>query len=134
MDPGTWGPYAWKTLHAIAAHCDTANERDIFVKYVESLKDALPCKTCRAHMTEYLKDHPIPVDSFFRYTVDFHNAVNRRLNKDILSEDEARKNFAVSCNQGCEAQSLDTKGAAVFYGVMILSLFALVLFAKKYIA
>lgn len=134
MDPGVWGPYAWKTLHAIASHCDTTQERDVFVRYMTGLQDALPCKSCRLHATEYITTHPIPESSFFAYTVAFHNAVNERLGKPKVSEDDARKQFAYGCNQSCHQEALDTKGAAVFYGVLILSLFALVLFAKRYIA
>ena len=133
MDPGVWGPYAWKTLHAIASHCDTTQERDVFVRYMTSLQDALPCKSCRLHAADYVQAHPIPEAAFFDYTVDFHNAVNARLGKALVTAEDARKQFGMSCNQSCN-EPLDTKGAVFFYGVLILSLFALVLFSKRFIA
>lgn len=55
----------------------------------------LPCNDCRQHASRYLSQNPPEnylglVDGLFIYTIKFHNFVNERLGKPILSEEEAK--------------------------------------------
>ncbi len=80
MDTKYWGPSGWKLLHLIA-EADTVQGRKINRPFWESLPYVLPCKFCRASLTEYYQVHPIPAEpkemSKWLYTI--HNCVNEKL-------------------------------------------------------
>ena len=131
MDPSSWGPYAWKTLHSIAAHSDAQNEISSFKLYAHSLADSLPCNTCRQHMKEYLKSHPIPDKNCFEWTVTFHNNVNKRLGKPELNIEEAKLNYNKNiCTSACNEEN-DTQGALVLYLIIFLSGVLIFMFIKN---
>ena len=52
----------------------------------------LPCPQCRSHMSEYLQQNENNIEfavnqgglAVFKWTFDFHNDVNRRLNTKIF--------------------------------------------------
>ncbi len=80
MDTKYWGPSGWKLLHLIA-EADTLGGRKINRTFWESLPYVLPCKFCRASLTEYYEAHPIPTQPAdmgeWLYTI--HNCVNDKL-------------------------------------------------------
>jgi hypothetical protein len=63
MDTRFWGPGAWRLLHTITfAEVGPQAQRRLF----ELLPYVLPCKYCRASLTDYYEKEPLP---------DFENAV-----------------------------------------------------------
>ena len=94
IPPETWGPFFWHTIHIVAlgyptvptyAHKKAARE------FYESLTILIPCPICRVHFTEHLAKHPITPhldrrSDLFRWTILFHNEVNKSLNKPVLTE------------------------------------------------
>ncbi len=100
-DPKYIGPGEWNRLHSKSFKATTHNEQLKFIEYVKEVRDTFPCPVCKNHFTEYLKNHPIEeylnvyVDvngekkqlGLFVWTWKFHNAVNARLNKPIMSWD-----------------------------------------------
>ena len=97
INPNTWGPLFWGTLHITAlgypknpTYSDKKAAKDFF----ESLQFLLPCQVCRGHYKEHLKKYPIMPhldrrDDLFKYTVMFHNEVNATLGKPRMTEIEA---------------------------------------------
>lgn len=87
-DPRYWGPGAWYSIHLSAYN----NIKD-FPAYLKLMCNNLPCQTCRQHAIQYLLDHPIDnfIDNldYFKYTVHFHNHVNKSNGKNIMSIDDA---------------------------------------------
>lgn len=96
-DPLIIGPGIWLTIHITAKKAGEGTyEKQAFVSYMKSLRESFPCLTCRSHIEEYMKTHPF--DPFwsitdpttgrdiglFMWAWNFHNAVNRRLNKPIV--------------------------------------------------
>ncbi len=77
MDTRFWGPSGWRLLHLIAASPSAAKNKEFW----ESLPFVLPCKFCRASLTEYYTKHPIPtvVKEFPRWLYTIHNCVNAKL-------------------------------------------------------
>lgn len=71
----------WEKLHkiAMAGLLDDA--------YLDRLFKSLPCGDCSTSATAYRKAHPLPDDKslHFRWTADFHNSVNVKLGKPIVS-------------------------------------------------
>ena len=91
------GPGVWTTIHLLAANIESSVDRKMFEGFMEGLRAKFPCEKCRTHMNEYMKAYPVGktfrssnLESTFEWTVDFHNAVNRRLRKPAMSMDEAR--------------------------------------------
>tara|TARA_B100000795_G_scaffold261382_1_gene238110 strand:- start:406 stop:879 length:474 start_codon:yes stop_codon:yes gene_type:complete len=58
----------------------------------------LPCKTCKDHYSLYFKRFPINKiktnEDLYRWTVDLHNDVNKRLNKGYVSYDKYRYTYS----------------------------------------
>jgi len=93
-DPNYWGPALWTTLHTMTfdyPEQPTAAEQAQYRDFFQSLKYVLPCGVCRQHYGQALEQsHPLEPalqsrQTLTRWLVDFHNAVNRRLNKPTVS-------------------------------------------------
>jgi hypothetical protein len=98
--PYVFGPPVWFTLHNAASHYP----EEASPIYAEKMKNIIlsiplliPCKTCKLHATayiedikDYLPDICASRKNLFNFFVDFHNFVNKRLDKPIISYDEAK--------------------------------------------
>lgn len=103
MDPNVWGKHMWASIHFVAlAYPDVPTETDknTFHAFYTNLYKVLPCNTCREHLKETLDNqHPLHAnflknkESLFKWTVDLHNIVNKRLKKKVLTLDEAFNTF-----------------------------------------
>ncbi len=97
LPPSVWGPFFWHTIHITAlsypakptyAHKRAAKE------FFESLVHLIPCPKCREHYSTHLQKNPISPhldrrEDLFRWTVNLHNAVNKSLDKPIVTEKES---------------------------------------------
>jgi len=98
LSPNIWGPAAWRHLHAVSfGYPLNPSERDkaVAFAFVVGFAHTLPCMKCRTHFIETIrsdverKDETFhDKDSFTRATVAWHNAVNERLGKPIVSYEE----------------------------------------------
>lgn len=82
MDTRFWGPGAWKLLHTITYHSEAPLE-DIR-EFLSILPYVLPCKFCRASLTDYYEKEPLTFTNrrelqHWMYRV--HNHVNGKLRK-----------------------------------------------------
>ncbi len=92
-----WGPFGWLCLHNRKLSADALdNER-----WLKAFEVAIPCnmapKNCQKHFREYLSQHPAEMSSqeaWFKWGVDFHNAVNQRTGKLQMPLEEAAKLYA----------------------------------------
>lgn len=91
-----WGRAAWTWLHVVAMNYPeepSAKERAAMRDFLESFTLHIPCLACQRHFVRLTRaeresaDHPIYAsrDAFARATVEWHNAVNRRLKKPEVS-------------------------------------------------
>ena len=88
--PELWGPAMWLMIHLVA-HSSPGNVH-IFQRMMTALARAIPCETCKTHLSDYLRQHPIRNNNnIFQWSVDLHNAVNERLGKDVVSLEEATR-------------------------------------------
>lgn len=84
MDTRFWGPSGWRLLH-LGAHAADVDPslRAPFKALLTLLPYALPCKYCRASLTEYLSEMPPPSSSalwaWSRFLHGLHNCVNAKL-------------------------------------------------------
>ena len=98
-----YGPGYWDVIHRMAASlCGVSG---LTLAQVNETVDAclaimkrFPCSVCRGHIEEYLEANPIDKKcltkygmdcSFFRWTWRYHNVVNHRKGKPLMTYDEA---------------------------------------------
>ena len=83
MDPKIWGPSAWLFLHTITFNYPnnpTKEDKENIHKFFDSLKYTIPCRTCKEHYKDNLKNIPIKLDSkddLIEWLFDIHNSVNK---------------------------------------------------------
>jgi len=96
MDTRFWGPSGWKLLHLISFDY-TYSEKNahLYAKFFECLPYILPCKFCRASLTDYYRKHPYKLNDnsdekmnpdldLKKWMYTIHNCVNDKLRKQDL--------------------------------------------------
>jgi hypothetical protein len=83
-----WGPGLWTFIHMIALNVrlhPTPQEKQGYEHFFKSLRQVLPCGTCRREYTKMTRYIPLNVfanrATAFAWTVRLHHAVSRRLKK-----------------------------------------------------
>ena len=126
-NPYQWGPHVWATLHTLALKADatkSAMEEELaFKTLVMSLQTLLPCDSCKDHLNDYVSGNPIE-GSKFEWTINLHNAVNQRLNRPVISLDQAYEQWTSStCSYSCSNAPLKKQGSTAFTGLSLCGLF-----------
>ena len=93
MDTRFWGPSGWKMLHLITFDYEYSPTNAItYAQFFESLPYILPCKFCRASLTDYYREYPFcthvnldPALDLKRWMYNIHNCVNAKLRKQGLN-------------------------------------------------
>ena len=103
-DPKVWGPSFWFTLHNGASKypisaSPIAQER--MKGFILGIPEMLPCAACKVHATNYIEKNMDNLDeivsgreSLFKFFNHFHNMVNKRYNKPIVSVEEGHKKYS----------------------------------------
>jgi hypothetical protein len=100
MDTRYWGPSGWQLLHLIAA-------RGASKSFWNTLPFILPCKFCRASLSEYYSELPIPNTNQDKWLYKIHNKVNDKLRsqgqniKPEPSLKEVLDHYNTLLEQGC---------------------------------
>ena len=103
-DPTVFGPAVWFTLHNGSAHLPS-DLSPVSLARIKMFIDGIPdmlvvCPSCAEHARNYIETHRHIInamkggDDVFKFYVDFHNFVNERLGKGIMSYDAARKLYS----------------------------------------
>jgi hypothetical protein len=126
-DPKYIGPGTWNIMHRYAFKSRTSVEQKTFINFMKELCSGFPCEVCRGHCKEYIMNNPmesyvdktINVDGenivlgLFIWTWKFHNAVNARLKKSVMSWDTAYNlysdNDSLVCSSSCSESEKITK-------------------------
>jgi len=87
MDTRFWGPSGWRLLHLITFQAQSLDKKALRV-FFENLPYALPCKFCRASLSDYYAADPIPTEAkdFPHWLYRIHNCVNDKLRQQNLLE------------------------------------------------
>ena len=90
------GPGYWASWHIKSFSADTKKKKGEIARCIAMDIKNFPCLKCREHAKVYVKSNPLidavndsNILSLFKWTVDFHNEVNFRLDKKIISLPEA---------------------------------------------
>jgi len=102
--PEVFGPPMWFTLHNGAArYPDNPSPiiKERMKNFILGIPAMVPCKKCREDATSYIERHKKDLDKIvsdkshlFKFFVDFHNDVNKKLNKPIMSLKDAKKLYS----------------------------------------
>ena len=93
MDTRFWGPSGWSLLHHIVAHYTyTAENAVLYASFLETIPYILPCKFCRASLTDYYHLYPFSLRNSWmdprldlqKWMYTIHNCVNDKLRKQGL--------------------------------------------------
>jgi hypothetical protein len=107
-----WGPMMWSYLHTMSFNYPvnpTPEDKKHYRDFMINLQYVLPCKYCRANLTNNFKKMPISDchmknrDAFSRYVYNLHETVNKMLKKKShLTYCEVRdryENFRSRCTE-----------------------------------
>lgn len=103
-DPTVWGPAYWFTLHNSAKHYPEKPSpivRERIKGRILAIPYEIPCPSCKSHALAFIEKHKDRLEdivssrqNLFNFYVDFHNQVNARHNKPIISYQEAWNLYA----------------------------------------
>lgn len=84
------GPQMWAELHkrSLKPLVTTTPPELVWLSTVWAAQ--LPCGDCKMFLANFLRANPPDFASYFPWTVKLHNAVNAKLNKPQLTEEQAR--------------------------------------------
>lgn len=76
LPPSTWGPPAWRLLHALSGRNEV--HPNIVRDVLHSLTIILPCPTCRKHLHDSILNEPVPPTSseLSTYIISLHTRIN----------------------------------------------------------
>jgi hypothetical protein len=99
--PDVFGPPMWFSLHNGASkYPDNPSPviKQRMKYFIIGLPIMVPCTNCREHATMYIEKNLEDLDvicsnrkNLFNFFVDFHNYVNKRVNKPIMDYSDAEK-------------------------------------------
>jgi hypothetical protein len=96
-DPKVIGPGIWYIIHLKGMIAKDISTKVSFIKLINELSVNFPCLKCRNHINEYLEHNPITLatlnepEGLFKWSWEFHNAVNKRLGKNIIDYQSAKR-------------------------------------------
>lgn len=103
-NPDVWGPHFWFILHNGAINYPI-NASTLYAERMKNFILGIPvmivCDKCKEHAIQFIEKHKKNLDSIcggreklFNFFVDFHNQVNIRQGKKVLSYNEALKLYS----------------------------------------
>jgi len=113
MDTRFWGPSGWRLLHMISFAAPTLSQKEVHT-FFQLLPYVLPCKFCRASLTDYYTADPIPTkgDDYPAWLFRIHNRVNGKLRDQKLLETkdprwpEVKHQYETTLNTPCSKQRM----------------------------
>ena len=87
MDTRFWGPSGWRLLHIVSFVAPSLPQKSLQI-FFKNLPYVLPCKFCRASLTDYYAADPIPANpkEMASWLYRIHNRVNAKLRDQKLLE------------------------------------------------
>lgn len=123
-DPLYIGPGTWNVIHRLAYNARTKDQQLAYITLMKEICEGFPCDICKGHCKEYITNHPLeeylntnldiqghslPLGMFI-WSWKFHNAVNTRTKKPIMSWDTAynlySKKETLMCSKNCLAAGI----------------------------
>jgi len=101
MDPTVWGPHLWFVMHTVSFNYPnepTQNDKQNYFTFFYNLTKIIPCKDCRTHFIEFVKQNPIQNylinrDKLIEWVMNAHNNVNKLNNKPEWTLEQVFKHY-----------------------------------------
>lgn len=95
MNPDIWGSSFWIILHLLSFEYDI-EDKEYHKNFLENLGNILPCVKCQIEYKKYMTKSKIEYilkskQNYVKGIWEFHNKVNKRLNKKIYSFEEFKE-------------------------------------------
>jgi hypothetical protein len=100
MSKQLWGNSTWYIFHTLAEKLkpDCESEIQTILYHFKQVSFNLPCQDCAKHATDMMHNAKLDKvktrDDLKQFFLEFHNVVNKKLNKPIFSRDECDKLYA----------------------------------------
>lgn len=124
--PKVFGPGLWMSIHLMALRAKDGTSKLEFRNFMHMVRDNLKCLECKGHCTDYILKNPIEPYFYytgpegenigcFKWSWEFHNTVNSRLGKPVITIGEALDIFnpetvcAENCDDEKEPEKKSTK-------------------------
>lgn len=99
MDTRFWGPSGWRLLHLITFTYEPERDKKNVCYFFNMLPYVLPCKFCRASLSEYIIEEPVEsvcdsAEKLQRWLWRIHNKVSAKLRKSALMKEMEDPSFS----------------------------------------
>lgn len=140
MEPRVWGKYIWTSIHMIAlGYPDkpTQEDKTNYKQFYVNLWKVIPCYKCSINYQKHLKQLPIDEHlndnmSLFKWTVDFHNIVNKKVGKREWTFEEALEKFRkIARGEDEKFVSIDSKWDNLLWWSTLLIIIIIFVFIAK---
>jgi hypothetical protein len=100
QSPEVFGPAFWFTLHTGSVHLPQTLSPIAISRlkgFIHGIPEMVPCVECSEHSRAFIEANKTRIDNLkrgddvFRFYFDFHNYVNVKLNKPVISYEQALK-------------------------------------------
>lgn len=102
-NPEVWGPAFWFINHLgslSAPEIIPTEKRDKYWGFIDGIPEMVPCTDCKQHAREFVDTHRpyknmicSSRDNLVKFFVDFHNKVNERNDKPMITYEEIYRMF-----------------------------------------
>ena len=141
MNKNIWGPKVWTFIHTVTINYPVNPEpidKEQVTNLLYAISDTLPCDACKEHFRRTIDKYPPNVNSrkeLFKWGVDIHNEVNKRLNKKILSYEKVKNIYERKYNMkiNFNSKNIYNKDSRLVYNIIliILILILIILYFKN---
>jgi len=98
LEPTLFGRNLWAVIHQVALGAPAvmdASQSAAYMSFYAIIPQIIPCRSCGDHLLQTYTEIPIEKSlagsaTLFTWTVDLHNAVNKRLGKPIVTVEQAK--------------------------------------------
>ena len=124
-----WTDSTWQLIHM---YCFLEKKKKNVIDLLHALAKALPCVHCSKHMLLYLDKYPPQESSLFQWSIDFHNNVNARTNKPMITYEQAKNVYLnqIKKNTGCY-KTLSNK--PIIFITIVFVILLLIVYNKEWI-
>lgn len=140
MNKNIWGPKVWTFIHTVTINYPVNPEpidKEQITNLIYAISDTLPCDMCKEHFRRTIDQYPPNVRSrkeLFKWGVDIHNEVNKRLNKKILSYEKVLKIYEQKYNMkiNFDSKNIYNKNSNLIYNIIcVILIILIILYFKK---
>jgi len=136
MNKNIWGPDIWNFIHIVTINypiLPSENDKQLINNFFSIISETLPCEKCREHFKLLLNNFQpdnISRETLFKWGVDIHNKVNKRIGKKVLSHEKVKKIYEKKYNMKINFNSENTfkKSYRTFYNILLVLLILIFIF------